>query len=218
MIEEALVALQESDLITLYTIEGHPYLFVNKWDHHQQKRSDKSKYPEPTERDCWHVIPKDINCNQMISNDINSNQTIADDSKCPRIRNRNRDTYNDNRDTNTNTETELSAADAQKILREHNQVLEAAENAGFKMSPWERSALIDLYARHGLEKVLNGIEACVKHGVSTLAYLEGCLSGKPKKQKATVAAQDYEQRDCLRTDDEIRNNMLAMMNGGMDTG
>lgn len=221
-VEDALDALQKADLITLYSVDGHPYLFVNKWDQHQQKRSDKSKFPEPTESNLIHIVADDEDCeqmksddedcNQMKSSDINCNQVISDDSKFPRIRNRNRNTYNDIRDTNTNTNTELSDVDAQKTLREQNQVLEAAENAGFKMSPWERSSLVDLYAQHGLEKVLNGIEACVKHGVSTLAYLEGCLNGKPKKQKPVVPVQDYEQRDYSDAENEVRKNMLAMMN------
>ena len=69
-IEDALRALTSAELVTLYTVDGKPFLQMNTWDRHQQIRAKKSKYPAPADG----VIASDSNCNQM----------IADDSKCPR--------------------------------------------------------------------------------------------------------------------------------------
>ena len=63
-IEDALRALTSAELVTLYEVDGKPFLQMNTWDRHQQVRATKSKYPKPD----------DIGCNQLIS----------DDSKCPR--------------------------------------------------------------------------------------------------------------------------------------
>ena len=69
-IEDALRALTSAELVTLYTVDGKPFLQMNTWDRHQQIRAKKSKYPAPADG----VIASDSNCNQL----------IADDSKCPR--------------------------------------------------------------------------------------------------------------------------------------
>ena len=69
-IEDALRALTSAELVTLYEVDGKPFLQMKTWDRHQQIRAKKSKYPGPEDG----VIASDINCNQMISSD----------SKCPR--------------------------------------------------------------------------------------------------------------------------------------
>lgn len=69
-IEDALRALTSAELVTLYTVDGKPFLQMNTWDKHQQRRANSSKYPAPSDG----VIADDISCKQMIS----------DDSKCPR--------------------------------------------------------------------------------------------------------------------------------------
>ena len=74
-------------------------------------------------------------------------------------------------------------------------MLDAAEDAGFQKSNSVRARLLQLFATHGREKMLTGIDSCVKHGATNLAYLEAVLKGEPKKQKPRVSAQDYSQRD-----------------------
>ena len=69
-IEDALRALTSAELVTLYEVDGKPFLQMKTWDRHQQIRAKKSKYPAPADG----VIASDSNCNQL----------IADDSKCPR--------------------------------------------------------------------------------------------------------------------------------------
>lgn len=125
---------------------------------------------------------------QMISNDIKSNQMISNDD----IKNKNK-----NKSKNQNKESEsefILTAEAADIQREHDQVLEAAQNAGFKSSPAERAGLLNLYAEHGLEKMLSGINECVTHSAPNLAYLGAVLKGTPKKKDARDV-HGYEQRD-----------------------
>jgi hypothetical protein len=69
-IEDALRALTSAELVTLYTVDGKPFLQMKTWDRHQQVRAKKSKYPSPD----GGIMASDSNCNQM----------IASDSKCPR--------------------------------------------------------------------------------------------------------------------------------------
>lgn len=173
-INEALSAMEKADLITVYTVDGRPYVQMKTWKKHQQVRATKSKYPSPDESACGNTNESDSNCNQLIS----------DDNKCPR--NRIRNTLSDNRES----VSLIGDADAAEIQNDHNKILDAAQDAGFKSSPAERAGLLNLYAAHGLEKMLNGIGECVKHSAPNLAYLEAVLKGTGKK-----AANGYEQRD-----------------------
>ena len=87
---------------------------------------------------------------------------------------------------------------------DHDRILDAAEDAGFQMSNTVRAKLIDLYALHGLEKMLAGIDSCVKHGAVNLAYLEAVLTGGPKKTPAT----GYDQRDYSGEQDAAFDRMM----------
>ena len=74
--EECMIYLErivEVGLVTLYESEGRPYLFLTKWEDHQQMRARRSKYPDPT--------PESI---KKISHDINGNHLISDDITCTR--------------------------------------------------------------------------------------------------------------------------------------
>lgn len=101
---------------------------------------------------------------------------------------------------NPNRNTREDAADAEdfRIQEEHDQILNAAENAGFPRNNTVRAKLIDAYAQHGKEKVLLAIDECATHSAASIAYLQAVLNGKPrgKGQPAkTVTAQQYSQRD-----------------------
>ena len=106
-------------------------------------------------------------------------------------------------------------AEAQIIQDEQNRVLDAAEDAGFLKSNSVRASLLRLYAEHGLERMLKAFESCVKHSAPNLAYLEACLKDAPKKEKAKVAAQDYEQRDYSDVNrqllEETENHVVEML-------
>ena len=103
--------------------------------------------------------------------------------------------------------------DAREIQTEHDRVLDAAEDAGFKMSNDVRAALIALYADHGLQKVLDGLKSCVDHGAPNLAYLKAVLKGEPRKEKMSgkiVNAQKYEQRDYSDEQEDAMRRMLQL--------
>jgi len=112
-----------------------------------------------------------------------------------------RDKYNNNITECNNNIKESSSfigdATAAGIQHEHDQVLTAAEDAGFKMSNTVRARLITLYADNGLEKMLTGFNECATHGAPTIAYLEAVLkgTGKKKPQMKVLPAQQYDQRD-----------------------
>ena len=192
-INDALDAMQKADLITLYTVDGRQYVQMKTWGKHQQTRATKSKYPSPDDADINQPISSDINCNQMIAND----------SKCPR--NRNRESLFDNRES-VSLIGDDAAAD---IQNDHNKILDAAQNAGFKSSPAERAGLLNLYAAHGLEKMLNGISECVKHSAPNLAYLEAVLKGTGKKQNGNATdVHGYQQRDYSGAQAEAIKRMM----------
>lgn len=186
-ITEALTAMQKADLITVYTVNGRPYVQMKTWKKHQQIRATKSKYPSPDESDCGNPHEHDSNCNQLIS----------DDSKCPR--NRIRNTLSDNRESVSLIGDDAAA----EIQNDHNKILDAAQDAGFKSSPAERAGLLNLYAAYGLDKVISGIGECVKHSAPNLAYLEAVLKGTGKK-----AANGYDQRDYSGAQAEAMKRMM----------
>lgn len=192
MIQQAIDALVREGMIQLYRVGGKDYLQVNAWLKHQQKRACKSKYPSPND---VKFNPADFDYKQMISDDI----------KCPResrIENReyeNRESYS--------LSEELDDADAHQIQSEQNRVLDAAEDAGFRMSNDVRASLIALYAEHGLEKILDGLKSCSEHGAANLAYLRAVLRGTPKRRKPQVVAQDFEQRDYSDVPDQMMNDL-----------
>lgn len=205
---ETLDALQDADLIIVYAVNDHPYLQMKTWDKHQQGRANKSKYPSPDEGRA------EAPCNQLQSNDINCNQLQSDDDKCPRNRIRNRNTLSDNRNRESRDADDddqmISSGEAMELQTDHNRVLEAARDAGFTLSNGVMAELIAMYADNGLQKVLDGLKSCVEHGAPTLAYLRACLRGEPRKKKADVSAQKYEQRDYGGEQEAAMARMIAL--------
>ena len=121
------------------------------------------------------------------------------------------------KENNNNRAREDDDDDLHQIQADHDRVLDAAEDAGFKMSNDVRATLIALYADHGLQKVLDGLRSCVEHGAPNLAYLKAVLRGESRKPSGkTVPAQQYGQRDYSSEQDEAMARMLSMM-GGADS-
>ena len=211
-VTETLAALQEADLIVVYEVNDHPYLQMKTWDKHQQARATKSKYPSFAE--CV-LQSSDINCNQLQSDEISGTQPNEDDGKCPRNRIRNRNTISDNRNRYPREDDDAMIADedANRIQTEQDKVLDAAEGAGFTKSDAVRAKLLNLYADHGLQKVLDGIDSCVVHGAANIAYLSAVLKGEPKKKPMTraVSAQAYEQRNYDGEQEEAMKRMVSQM-------
>ena len=138
---------------------------------------------------------------QMISSDIKSNQLISNDDN----KNKNK-SKNKNKEQESESDSFMDADDAQEIQNDHNRILDAAEDAGFKMSNDVRAALIALYADNGLEKMLEALKSCVDHGAPNLAYLKAVLKGESKKK--VVNAQKFTQRDYDEVQDEAYKRMI----------
>lgn len=202
--EEAVASLVAADLVTVYVVEGKPFIHMNSWEKHQSTRAAKSKYPPPDEGTKNELQASESTCKQMQSSE----------SKCPRIRIRNRNTLFDNRNRNTEADEDVDNGfmddeEARKIQDEHNRVFDAAEDAGFKVSNSVRAKLLKLYADYGIEKILAGFDSCVKHGACNLAYLEACMKGGGQKKPTVKAlpAQDFTQRDYSGVPDELTKGL-----------
>ena len=109
----------------------------------------------------------------------------------------------------------LPADEARQIQLDHDTVLNAAEDAGFKMSNGVRASLIALYADNGLQKVVDGLRSCVDHGAPNLAYLKAVLKDEPKKTQGikTVTAQQYTQRYYTGEQEEAFMRMVREIKG-----
>ena len=191
-IEEGLQELSSNGCILIYEVDGENYLCFPNWENHQTIRNKKSKYPEPPADD-ERLKAIESNCNQLKS----------DASKC----HRNPIQSESLSESLSVSESMIADDDAKEIQREQNRVLDAADDAGFKVSNSVRASLIRLYADYGLEKMLAGISSCVKHGAPNLAYLEAVLKGSPKKETPKVVAQDFQQRDYSGVNDEMMSNL-----------
>lgn len=67
-ITDALRALSSAELVTLYEVNGKPFLQMNTWDRHQTIRAQKAKYPGVEEADasnCMQMYTDENNCKQM---------------------------------------------------------------------------------------------------------------------------------------------------------
>lgn len=187
-VRRILARLAEVGLLQLYEVDGKPYLNVCKWSEHQRLRVSVHKYPPPPAASCGEL-------RQVAAN--GGKKRLESESE-------------------SLSESFIADDAAREIQNEHNRVLDAAQDAGFKVSNSARAQLLRLYAEHGLDKMLAGFDACVKHGATNLAYLEAVLKGAPRKQKARVAAQEFEQRDYSGVNDEILSDLAAEIKANRD--
>lgn len=77
-IQAMLGILSDIGLISLYQVEGKPYLQITSWSKHQQIRAQRAKYPTPD-------MGSDITCNQLISDApvIQSNPIQSESNRNP---------------------------------------------------------------------------------------------------------------------------------------
>ena len=64
-VKDGINRLASVGLVTLYVFEGRPYLYLPTWDHHQNVRAKRSKFPAP--EDGLHT--SEYICMQMQSDD-----------------------------------------------------------------------------------------------------------------------------------------------------
>ena len=92
-------------------------------------------------------------------------------------------------------EFQLDPAEEQRIARDHSEILDAAEAAGFPKNSATYDKIIDLYAELGRDAVLAGISACVDQGNTKIAYLRACCrriaSGEKKADEDPLLPKDH---------------------------
>ncbi len=64
-VQSMLNALARVQLISMYEVDGKPYIAISKWSEHQQIRAKRAKFPMP---DDGNLIVLDISCNQLPAN------------------------------------------------------------------------------------------------------------------------------------------------------
>lgn len=89
------------------------------------------------------------------------------------------------------SEFELDSEEAARIMMEQNEILNAAELAGFPQNEATRTKLIDLYAEFGKDRVLEGIDICVNRGKFSPGYLRGCLTRDDQKKAGKLSYEGY---------------------------
>ncbi|MBQ1779374.1 MAG: hypothetical protein IIZ93_14565 [Acidaminococcaceae bacterium] len=153
--------------------------------------------------------PMQTNSNQQKPKETNLNQNEPEETLKEKKRNEIKRNETKRNEMKSSFMDDFAAAD---IQHEHDRILNAAEDAGFKMSNTVRARLISLYADYGMEKMLSGFNECATHGAPTLAYLEAVLKGTGKKKPvvSVLPAQDYHQRDNSDAQEAAFERMMAL--------
>ena len=193
--------LEEVGLIARYTVEGRDYLYFPTWFNHQRLRQTKHKFPPPVD-----VIPDDLpRCAETCGN---LPQIAADLGKTPPVAARAFASTSTSTSSSTsfsdNEEGFIDGEEALKTIREQDEVISAAENAGFLMSNAVREKLVSLFGEYGKDRLLFAIEESATHGAPKVAYLTAVLSGKGKK-----TGKDYEQRDYTGEQEAAMRRMMS---------
>ena len=190
-------------LVKRYDVAGKPYIFMPTWANHQRLRTTKHKYPFPYDAaDVTDPRQSAASCGEM-SLDARAHKESESESESES------ETESESESSKDNGGGFLQDDDAQKIQREQDDVLTAAESAGFPRSEMVRAKLVSLFADHGREKMLAGIESCAEHSAVNIAYLSAVLTGKPKgRKKDATDVHGYEQRDYS---DEQQKAVARMM-------
>jgi len=65
--EDALRKLTSAELVTLYKVDGKPFLQMNTWDRHQRVRNSVPKYPSPEQADddCGELPRVAASCREL---------------------------------------------------------------------------------------------------------------------------------------------------------
>ena len=187
--------LEDVGLIARYTVEGREYLHFPTWFNHQRLRQTKHKFPPPVDAISGSLPHDAASCRRLP-------QIAADCRRLPQVAALARASTSTSTSTSTSSSDSvfdeeqtdgnewISGDDARKLQQEQDEVLTAAENAGFDRTNLVRGKLLSLFAENGREKMLFAIEESATHGAANLAYLSAVLSGKGGKKK-----NGYEQRD-----------------------
>ena len=222
--------LEAVGLIARYTVEGREYLHFPTWFNHQRLRQTKHKFPPPVDAISGSLPHDAETCGKLpqiaadfgkmppvaalarastsTSTSSSSSSVSSSDSVFDEEQNASDGDHWFNTETKSGSTMKdgewMPDEDARKLQREQDEVLTAAENAGFDRTNLVRGKLLSLFAEHGREKMLFAIEESATHGAANLAYLSAVLSGKGGKKKG-----GYEQRDYTAEQDAAVARMMA---------
>lgn len=181
VIMDALRVLTAAKLVSLYAVDGKPYLRIDTWERHQQVRAHKSKYPDPCngipirvdDRGGYQVIS-----NQMPEDDGNGNQMISDDIRCPR----NPIQY-DNEDEDARAREAASAPfisdeEAAELQKDQNELFDRMKDVGFEMNVAMMDEATRLLAEYGKGVMLDAVGECLGANGNKLRYLKKILRNR----------------------------------------
>ena len=196
-IDDAFVAIERESLIKSYWVGEEQYLMITTWSKYHRTREKKSKYPGPDGKFLTHVsdlptfdgrCPRDAdNIRQMSPNSNSNANTKADaDRACA---------------GDDHPAPFLSVEDAKATMDDHNEILNAADSVGMPKTDFNRSRLIDLYAKYGKEAVLHGIMEAGRLNKVSVGYVEGVAKnyGEPRPEEGKVYMSDEEEQSILKS-------------------
>lgn len=190
-IEDALRALTSAELVTLYTVDGKPFLQMNTWNKHQRVRDSKEKYPSIESADIRGELPQvAASCGL---NPIQSNP-------------------NPNPNPNPKNAHAHEAFDTFWAAYPRKTNKQAAEKAFLKLNPDETLMQTILNA---IEKQKKS-DQWTKDGGQYIPHPGTWLNGRrwddemPTGHGKTVSAQQYNQRDY--TEEDLDSATAALIN------
>lgn len=194
-IEKALQALASAELVTLYEVDGKPYLQMRTWSAHQTIRAKKSKYPSP-----------DGENGQMKSSEIICKQMQADVNKCSR----NPIQSNPNRIRNSDGGDD---DDLTSIGEQLNAVFDAAEGIGLTGEASLEKANL-LVADYTAEWVLEAIKraSCAPKDAWCWRYIEGIL----RRWKDAGGMDDESKPQQPQQKPRTRKELYTVVIGGVE--
>ena len=188
-VASGLKALEAAGMIKIYEWDGNTFLEITHWSSHQQVRAKKSKFPDnngsyvrSSDNGCKQSLSDDNKCKQSLSDDNNGKQKISDDNNCFMRQSA------PNTNTNTNTNTYIEDEDAISIQKDHNEILNAADEIGLPATQQNINDLLNLYAEQGKEAVLYAITQAGKYNKVSIAYIESVTKNhsKPKDDEEQI--------------------------------
>lgn len=145
-IEDALRALTSAELVTLYYVDGKPFVQMKTWNRHQTPRAKKSKYPDPPE-DCEQIQADENICKQMHTDAVDNRNSIID----------NRESIIDNRNSQSQ-----SGARARFSIPTVDEVREYCES---RHNTIDAQEFVDFYTAKGWrigKEPMKDWKACVR--------------------------------------------------------
>ena len=171
-ITEAINKLVSTGLVSLYEVNGKPFLYLSTWNDHQNVRAKRSKYPDPADGNI-------LQASASICKQMNSNA-----SKCSR--NPIQSESESLSESNPNPPTALEVAMGE--FRQHRKALKKPMND-----------LSEKKILNELERLSNGDES-IKVQIIDQSIRNGWQGVFPLKEDRKRPSQNYEQHHTTEAD------------------